>query len=482
EKSDLEKFRLTGIDATSEDTTIAISERHGVRNKQQQDACSVADLEFKSSAATNPIAFFQDANRKIIEAHKFCNNGSTFCSFVFQPNQENILASKITTNNLGDSRLSMIAEDINGEYFSISLTKDHNFENRDFRNFINQPNSDFEIVSERLQNRQRTKIVRKNYDIENVWATVVGSIGDYAAFRKQDEINERKELIGYPFTQFDIAQFSLGEIFSKLNITAKNVNLILACDGVWDLIADDYQLNISDSVLKITKNSPQQNKTNLAEIQQEFNQRLNSRLNPIKDKSLAAFITRKAYKHGSTDNITAEVFQIMKDGRLTINRPIIAAVADGHGESEILDLNNINKSDGAIVAASIVATTMTLAQGKEILGLENERYVADLITAYSQEFGSVNSAITELNKTDSQIILEEGEEKVTEGALEENRKNIKRAFDVEETPKKPESESNQNISNEKTKPGTAVTTDQNSSCCSPISFSNLFGRFRQRNS
>ncbi|MDX2083557.1 MAG: hypothetical protein SFV53_06200, partial [Rickettsiales bacterium] len=47
EKSDLEKFRLTGIDATSEDTTIAISERHGVRNKQQQDACSVADLEFK---------------------------------------------------------------------------------------------------------------------------------------------------------------------------------------------------------------------------------------------------------------------------------------------------------------------------------------------------------------------------------------------------------------------------------------------------
>jgi hypothetical protein len=419
----LNKFYLTG--AKIHNNNISAREIHGRAHQEQQDAFFIGEI----NKNLNQLDFYQNSNQQLYQNHKECKNGSTLTSFIFKPNQQNWQNSSITTNNIGDSRISLNIENDEGEFVSIALTKDQDLSDAKIRQKIE---ADENLVVHKVYKEgkelkitlpQDTKpdekyptklaiFAKKNpnpNDKTNVWMTQVGSFGDNGN-KKFGYNNSEINITGYPYFNPQINQFSLeqltaliGEKNAKFSLDKiKNINIIGACDGIYDALENDYQLNIDEGNISLEEVNNSKNKTLLSDVEKTYKSKIQSisrRITSLySETNRADYIAISAFndnRHRSDDNITICHVKIINNKNLVQNSPIIASIADGHGNSEItynkqdgnhalIEKNQLEEADGSFVSSSIIAKQMLLAKAKPIF--EPSRYVSQYLEKYLAEF------------------------------------------------------------------------------------------------
>ncbi len=383
QQKELKTLELEGPRLADEKTGISFSEILGVRYDLQQDAAFVGSLDEKSEAVQNPELFFKSTIKDIADKHQDYQQGTTLCSAIVIPKNNSF---HISTANLGDSRASVIVKYQEGsetKYQSVSLTHDHSLNREDVKHHI-------------ITEGGRIEGGRVNKDGINMGA----SIGDKSTW----SIKERKK--NCLITEPDILEYDLNKICLDLKIGAESVidvDLVVACDGIFDKIVDDSHFddvplptsinNILSSILGHTK---------LSGIKSGFD-----KLKKDQKKSYTSFsdyLVQTAYQIGSTDNISAIHIPIIQERKLKVTKPIIATVCDGHGASSLQDVNQFLKldeskkrnADGSLVSASVAAQLYVGAQVKELDSLKidktHQKPLFDFVVASNQK-KSQSSAI-----------------------------------------------------------------------------------------
>lgn len=377
--------KLEGISGTSKSTGISYREILGPRDSQQ-DAMFVGTLG-NAEVVKDTRKFYQDTINQMTQDHLQCNAGTTLCSAVVKPAEDGGWPS-VTTANLGDSRAALVikhqvfkggkaAIDAHGQpvydFRTVSLTEDHS--------------PDVKRCADHVQN-SRGMIIRGRVNGD---LGVVGTFGDHDVAVIEE--GDADCLLRTP----DIWEYDLSKICKDLKIEAshvENIDLVVACDGVWDAIKNDYEykanVNGQDKADKMQVDSTkfQRNIVGGSAMSTLLN---NNNLDP---DQLAESLVTQALKANSSDNFSAITIPLVKGKKSKILEPIMATVCDGHGgldntPPETLNIASAkNIYDGALVSASVAAQLFVAANVRKIADM-SENIVGNPCDYFS-DFVEVN--------------------------------------------------------------------------------------------
>lgn len=348
-----------GVSGQSAFTGISFCEINNDRDNQQ-DAIFVGKIKNKK-AVENPELFYASTIDAIVSDHENHENGTTLCSVIVQPNGRN---PTIITANIGDSRAALVIKYkdkvVAGvqkfAYKSVALTEDHNLDRVRCVKEIEEKGG---IVVSTIYD-DGVEIKRVNNDLK--LAAAVGDV-EYPLKRKPD-----------------IWKYNLIRLYDDLQINARSVvstDLIVACDGVWDVFDNAGEYTSVDGTDQKKIYRQHDNVTDsLAILKQEFDE-------TDVEKSFSQFVTNRSangkikyptnkgtvVEEDNADNISVIHIPLIVNGTIMINEPTMATVCDGHGGVALKDEDitlSVTASpkiqDGALVSASVAAKLYVAAE------------------------------------------------------------------------------------------------------------------------
>ena len=340
---------------------IEICEVQGKRN-EQQDTIFVAKLGSKR-AIRSPSKFLSKAIKKIVERHQNCPAGSTICSAIINPAGEEYLQEgkflpKVTLANLGDSRAAMIFRFRNGEnirHVSLILTEDHSL--------------DVERVRKQVEDNGGEIVTNSSGSLRVVNNESCPSLNMGAALGNCN-LKSNQAGISPLMNKPDLFTYDVNTMvnhFMSPNEVVEAADLILACDGLYDLLlpaaekfqvatlAADYQAKITGETLTFHEVVVGDEMPHLSKLAQDF-------YNRGSQGSFAAELVDTALKFNSSDNISVARIKLME-----IKNDLIATVCDGH----VVGTQG-TMSDGKSVSASAAAELYIAAKAVAIVGLQEQ--------------------------------------------------------------------------------------------------------------
>jgi serine/threonine protein phosphatase PrpC len=317
----------------TEDDSVQTCDTIGRVRKINQDAMVVLEIK-NAEALLNPGEFLRQTLDEIVASHRSCINGTTACMAIRQ-------GQKVTTANLGDSRMALVyvVKKAYGreEYRQKFLTKDHSPEDqktaesilnkggyfqeiekvaggRKIQHVITKIGADLQCNSVYVDSKKPSSVSRVNGQL-----ALCAVIGDHGA-----GLVWRSKIEDVLLRSCDIAEYDLNQLLEPDEYFVREPALVASCDGLFEGLSDAEQ------------------ETFLKDALYDFNEQ-NAETN------FAKFLLDRALIK-STDNISVIVSE--KDGAF--------AIFDGHGSfAKIVEKDNALVSrkrwDGKLVAVSAAA-------------------------------------------------------------------------------------------------------------------------------
>lgn len=347
---------------------INIAETQGYR-PSMQDAI-LAGYARDRKALENPEDFLEETLGEISAALKDCRHGSTACGAIARKTAADNL--EITLANLGDSRATLIIRHKNGDYEAISLTEDHSLESPRIRAFVTSHGGTINEVDGVLR-------------LNNL--NMGGALGDCEI---GPGLLRGADILHYQLKDFLRAGETMDDI---------QADLVLACDGLFDLGDKKDSMgytrglemkHVSGGIVTDFPAGKAGFEADGIPFHMARLKYLFDRLTPVDAKrfdSFAQYLVYVALTHGaSSDNISVVHVPLVDDGDILLHeeKPVIAAVFDGHGTTPLhpgthdhvphpdsLDLDKpLADSDGAVVSSLAAFILMLKANMEHIPGLD----------------------------------------------------------------------------------------------------------------
>ena len=389
---------MEGISGKSASTGASLCEILNGRTSQQ-DAMFFGTLG-DGEAIDNPKEFYKKTLRSAVEEHQECENGTTICSAIVKPNKGGL--PTITTANLGDSRASLIVkyntatkgQEANYQYKSVSLTEDHSLDVPrcsqairdaggkitecievtigDDMQVIDLRDNEYGLKSRNLYSGGDEDLIE---DVNNKLNKRGLKLNIRPRSVRVDDNLKLAAAIGDSITPSvmkapDIWEHDLSRIYRDLSIDpnqVEDVDLIVACDGLWDATHDANRYTSTDgNDRKFSNNGSYPN--SLAHKKCNYDAHQTNTKSRFFGQSFAQFATYTSVSDENKDNISVIHVPLITAQKIkVVDAPIIATVCDGHGDSTSTSLDDHKfRQDGALVSASVAAQLYVAANVQQI--------------------------------------------------------------------------------------------------------------------
>lgn len=369
-----------------------VCEVNGQRS-EQQDTLFLATL---NRSIKKPLNFFRDRITSIAQKHQNCLAGTTVCGVIVTPPtaeqvQEGKTFPKLFVTSLGDSPAAIVLRLRNGEnvrHLSLALTENHALDVERIKNHVEANGG---TIAADAEGELRVM------DCNSIPSLNMGAaIGDCGLKSNTEGVSPLKiepDILGYDVNK-------LISVFALPGETVEAADLILSCDGLYDLYPSDksgkrkYTSLAVDQQVKITtvegKGKLEFQAVEVPNGAPHLSQLAQNFYDQGGTGNFAEELVRAALKFNSNDNISVIRISLMK-----VTQDLIAGVFDGHGvgvpEVEF-NPNAPNFADGKMVSASVASDLFVAARAVPIAELNAQTPQGIFHQMVESKRNAINSA------------------------------------------------------------------------------------------